>query len=171
MAENLYCPRCAASFAVGTAFCRTCGLELGGVAKIVQGDDGEAPVRTVRPNFRLMTIGVAMFILSLVVGLVFGALKEFQLFDPRYGKAIFFAFVAVSMLTLGLGFVFPTRKFSKRKVADPDINVDRGTSPLPRSLPDTPAHAGTAFSSFDKRADEAELQPASVTERTTRNLD
>lgn len=172
MAEQLYCPRCGKQLNEGTSYCRTCGLSLDGVSNIVSGESESKPVVTRRPNFKLFRIGIALFILGLVIGLINGALKDFELFPQSYGKLIFMLFVAVGMLTLGAGFLFPTKKYTKRKPStvstDPDNKLD--TSPLAGSLNE--ARPDLDNVQFPKDDREFEKIPVpSVTEHTTRNLD
>ncbi len=164
MAEDLYCPRCGKEFASETSFCRTCGLSLDGVSQIVNGEAETAPEMVSRPNFKLMRVGIGLFILGLVIGLVNGALKDFGLFPQAYGKLVFMAMVALGMLMLGAGFLFPTKQYKKRKSST-------------RSKPDqvepreqlNPARANDIVFPTNTR----ELEPVavgSVTENTTRNL-
>lgn len=171
MADNLYCPRCGKQFTEGTSFCRTCGLSLDGVSQIVSGEDESKPVVTRRPNFKLFRIGISLFILGLVIGLINGALKDFELFPQSYGKLVFMLFVAAGMLTLGAGFLFPKKKYTKQKPssASPDTGVKLDTAPLARSL--NTAHTSADDIVFPKDDREIEKNPAaSVTEHTTRNL-
>lgn len=171
MVDNLYCPRCGKPFSSDTGYCRTCGLSLDGVSQIVSGEAESKPVVTRRPNFKLFQIGIALIILGLVIGLINGALRDFELFPQSYGKLIFMLFVAVGMLTLGAGFLFPTKKYAKpkpRKRSDTDVRSD--TSPLPQQL--EPAQASVNDIEFRKDGLEFEKVPVgSVTEETTRNLD
>ena len=146
MSENLYCPRCGKQFSSGTAYCRTCGLSLDGVSKIVTGEAADAPITTSRPNFKVMRIGIGLFILGLAIGLINGAVRDLGLYPDAYGKMVFLALVAVGMLTLGAGFLFPTKKYTKRK---PSASIDRSasdtgldTAPLAGQL--SPAEAGVA---------------------------
>lgn len=156
----MYCPRCSKQFDPGTSYCRTCGLALDGVSDIVSGQAESEPIVTRRPNFKLFRIGIGVFILGLVIGLINGALKDFELFPQSYGKLIFMLFVAAGMLTLGAGFLFPTKKYSKRKPSE------LGASKKPQLA--EPKHANDIVFPADTR----ELEPvASVTEHTTRDLD
>ena len=171
MTDNLYCPRCGKEFSVETVFCRTCGLSLDGVSQIVSGEDENKPVVTRRPNFKLFRVGIALFILGLVFGLINGALKDFELFPQSYGKLIFMLFVAAGMLTLGAGFLFPTKKYTKQKpstaAADTDTKLD--TAPLAASL--NSGNANVNDVQFPKADREFEKLPVpSVTEHTTRDL-
>ena len=171
MADNLYCPRCGKQFTDGTSFCRTCGLSLDGVSQIVSGEDDSKPVITRRPNFKLFRIGISLFILGLVIGLINGALKDFELFPQSYGKLVFMLFVAAGMLMLGAGFLFPTKKYTKRKPptvpADTDVKLD--TAPLAGSLNAARTDANDIVLPNDDREFE-KVPAASVTEHTTRNL-
>ena len=101
MTENMYCPRCGKQFLSETSYCRTCGLSLASVVDLVVGDKESAPIVTSRPNFKLFRIGIALFIIGLVIGLINGALKDFQLYPDSYGKLLFMITVAAGMLTLG----------------------------------------------------------------------
>lgn len=171
MADNLYCPRCGKQFNRETVFCRTCGLSLDGVSQIVSGEDESKPVVTRRPNFKLFRIGISLFILGLVIGLINGALKDFGLFPESYGKMIFMLFVAAGMLTLGAGFLFPTKKYTKRQpstaAGHSDVKLD--TAPLAGSL--NAALTGVNDIVFPKDDREFEKLPVpSVTEHTTRDL-
>ncbi|MBK6723691.1 MAG: ECF transporter S component [Acidobacteria bacterium] len=170
MADNLYCPRCSNQFSDGTSYCRSCGLSLDAVSKIVNGEAETAPEITTRPNFKLMRLGVGLFILGLVIGLINGALRDFALYPDSYGKMLFMVIVAAGMLMLGAGFVFPTKKYKKRKVAvtaDQDAQVKLDTSPLVGKLEEA------RFSANDidfPTSDREKVPVGSVTEHTTRNL-
>ncbi len=166
MAEDLYCPRCGKGFASETSFCRTCGLSLDGVSEIVNGEAESAPEMVSRPNFKLMRFGIGLFIFGLVIGLLNGALKDFNLFPQAYGKFVFMAMVALGMLMLGAGFLFPKKQYKKQKPSlkgEPKLR----TAPLNEQL--NPANANDIVFPIDTR----ELKPVavgSVTEGTTRNL-
>ena len=170
MAEKLYCPRCGSQFTGDISYCRTCGLSLDGVSEIVKGEAESKPVVTRRPNFKLFQIGIALFILGLVIGLINGALRDFELFPQAYGKLVFMLFVAAGMLTLGAGFLFPTKKYSKPK---PSKRADDHTSPDTSPLAGQLNAAGASINDleFRKGGRQAEEMPVgSVTEGTTRDL-
>lgn len=173
MTDDLYCPRCAKPFTSETSYCRTCGLALDRVSKIVSGDAQNAPVTTYRPNFKLMRIGIGLFIFGVAVGLINGAVRDLGLFPDAYGKMVFLAIVAVGMLTMGAGFVFPTKKYAKRKPspvpdeAGPDVGRD--TASLAGQLNSAQAGVGIDFPTV-KREPVMAGRP-SVTEHTTRNLE
>ncbi|MEQ1642724.1 MAG: hypothetical protein ABL959_04695 [Pyrinomonadaceae bacterium] len=166
MADNLYCPRCSNQFSDGTSYCRKCGLSLDAVSKIVTGEAASAPEIQTRPNFKLMRLGIGLFILGLVIGLINGALRDFGLYPDAYGKMLFMVIVAAGMLLLGAGFVFPTKKYKKRKVTEePEIKLD--TSPLAGQLEAARLNVNEV-DSFNN--DRENVPVASVTEHTTRNL-
>jgi len=169
MAENLYCPRCGNKFATETLFCRTCGLALDGVSKIVSGDADNAPVTVRRPNFAAFRLGIGLFIIGLVIGLLNGALKDLELFPQVYGKMIFLAFIAAGLLSFGAAVAFPTKKYAKpkRPQPKPGMPTELNTAPLARELsPSIPEEID-----FPKDHREAvTADPHSVTEHTTRNL-
>jgi hypothetical protein len=175
MAENLFCPRCGKQFGNQTSFCRTCGLSLAPVVEVVNGDVENKPVVTRRPNFKLFQIGIALFIFGMVIGLINGALKDFELFPQSYGKLVFLLFIAAGLLTLGAGFLFPTKKYTKHKPSsqstvpvDADTSLD--TAPFPHSLNE----ARTNVNDFEFPKDDREFDKfpvASVTDHTTRNLE
>jgi hypothetical protein len=169
MAENLYCPRCAKPFTTDTSYCRTCGLELGGVAKIVKGDAENAPVTVSRPNFNGIRYGVVLFIIGLVIGLLNGALRDFALFPDKWGKVVFFMFIAAGLLAMGSAFVFPTKRYRKRKPADSPAELE--TAPLAGELsPADTAELDPIVFPKDRR-EPVMAEPGSITERTTRNLE
>ena len=166
MNKDLYCPRCGKQFTSETSFCRTCGLSLGGVSEIVNGESETAPEMVSRPNFKLMRFGIGLFIFGLVIGLINGALKDFDLFPQAYGKFVFMAMVALGMLMLGAGFLFPTKQYKKRKPASRTQTPD--TAPSKEKL--NPASVSDII--FPIETNELEPVPVgSVTENTTRNLD
>lgn len=171
MSGKIYCPRCGKQAPSETSFCRDCGLALDGVSNIVNADAASAPEMTTRPNFKVMRLGIGLFILGLVIGLLDGAVKELGLFPAAYGKVVFLTIVAAGMLTLGAGFLFPVKVFKKRKrtSTDSDVANSLDTGPLDTQLP--PATMNDAYISFPKDSREhAAAEPASVTENTTRNL-
>ncbi|MEQ1924449.1 MAG: hypothetical protein ABL952_18275, partial [Pyrinomonadaceae bacterium] len=135
MADDLYCPRCSNRFSDGTSYCRHCGLSLDGVTKIVNGDAENAPEVVTRPNFKLFRLGIGLFILGLVIGLINGALRDFGLYPDAYGKMLFMVIVAAGMLMLGAGFLFPTKRYTKQKASEasePAVKLD--TAPLAGQL-------------------------------------
>lgn len=172
MPEKLYCPRCATQSSSETSFCRKCGLALDGVSEIVTGEAANAPVMTSRPNFKVIRLGFGLFIFGMVIGLLNGAIRELDLFPQSYGKVIFLTMIAVGMLTMGLGIVFPTKKYTKRKpsksTAQSESAIAADTSPLARQL-NSPGPSANDFD-FPKREFES-VTVGSVTEPTTRNLD
>ena len=165
MAENLYCPRCGKQFTVETSYCRTCGLSLDSVVDLVVGEKESAPIVTSRPNFKLFRIGFAIFIFGLVIGLINGAMKDFQLYPDSFGKLLFLVTVAAGMLTLGAGFLFPTKKYTKRKANGANSTEQSSVAELDAAKFDA------NVVEFQSKASRFEKVPVpSVTERTTRNL-
>ena len=174
MAENLYCPRCATGFTAGTGYCRTCGLSLDGVASIVSGEAESAPVRVWRPNFNFIRYGIGLFIFGLVVGLIHGILKDFNLYPERYGKALFLAIIALGMLMLGSAFVFSTTKYKKSaQPSAPDQPSELDTAPLAAELPaaKTADLVNPVIDFPAARREPLGVERPSVTEHTTRNLE
>lgn len=173
MADNLYCPRCSNQFSHGTSYCRSCGLSLDAVSKIVKGEAENAPEITTRPNFKLMRLGIGLFILGLVIGLVNGALRDFGLYPDAYGKMLFMVIVAAGMLMVGAGFLFPRKTYKKREALAEDDHHDPSktfnTAPLAGEL--NPASVDADPIKFPTNTLIPENQPVgSVTESTTRNL-
>lgn len=171
MADKLFCPRCGNRFVADISYCRTCGLSLDGVSEIVNGEAASAPEVRTRPNFKLFRLGIGLFILGLVVGLINGALRDFELYPNSYGKTLFLAIIAVGMLLLGAGFVFPTKRYAKRKPGETTGSKARlDTAPLAGQL-STPAN-DIDFLEFPNDHRDLEAVPVgSVTEQTTRNLE
>jgi hypothetical protein len=165
MVDYLYCPRCGKQFCGETSFCRTCGLSLDGVSEIVHGESETAPEMVSRPNFKLIRVGIGLFIFGLVIGLLNGALKDFELFPQAYGRFVFLAIIALGMLMLGAGFLFPTKQYKKRKPISRKPTPDTGP-------PKEQLNAAT-LRDIVFPIDTRELDPiavGSVTEGTTRSL-
>lgn len=171
MSGKIYCPRCGKQAPTETSFCRDCGLALDGVATIVNADAANTPETTTKPNFNMIRVGIALFILGTVLGLVNVIVRDLDLFPEIYGKAIFLSFVIAGLLSIGMSFLFPQRVYKKRKrtIADVDFADALSTSPLREQLP--PAKSIDADISFPEDGRErAAAEPASVTENTTRHL-
>jgi len=172
MADDLYCPRCSNRFSIDTSYCRSCGLSLDDVSKIVTGEAETAPEIQTRPNFKLFRLGMGLFIFGMVIGLINGALKDYELYPNSYGKTLFLVIIAAGMLLLGAGFVFPTKKYKKPKVSEPNIvdaDVELDTSPLAGKLEAARVSANDLDFPKDDREPE-KIPVGSVTEHTTRNL-
>ncbi len=173
MEDHLYCPRCSNQFGDGTSYCRNCGLSLDAVSKIVNGEAANAPEIQTRPNFKLMRLGIGLFILGLVIGLINGALRDFGLYPDSYGKMLFLVIVAAGMLLLGAGFVFPKKTYKKRKALAADEHQAQSTpfntTPLAGELNAASVDADPI--QFPTNTPIPENQPVgSVTESTTRQL-
>ena len=166
MAEHYYCPRCGNKFEKATLYCRTCGLSLEGVSEIVSGDADNAPVTVRRPNFAAFRLGVGLFIVGLIIGLLNGALKDFDLFPQAYGKMIFLTFIAAGMLCFGFAVAFPTKKYTKpkRSTQKAEFPAELNTSPLAGEL------ASSVSEEINFPKSDRVAEPRSVTEHTTRNL-
>ncbi len=167
MTNHLYCPRCGKQFSPETIYCRSCGLSLDGVSKIVSGEADDAPEMTSRPNWKLMRVGIGLFILGLVIGLANGAIRDFELFPQAYGKVVFMAMVALGMLMLGAGFLFPTKQYKKRRSRSqtaPDLEAASLREQLNAQAADD-----LVFPIETRELDP--IAVGSVTENTTRNLD
>ena len=168
MADNLYCPRCSNRFSVDTSYCRSCGLSLEAVSKIVTGEAANAPEIHTRPNFKLMRLGIGLFVLGLVIGLINGALRDFGLYPDSYGKMLFMVIVAAGMLMLGAGFILPKKTYKKRSsLQNEPMYLD--TAPLAGELNAARVEGGGIRFPANRRV--PDNQPAgSVTESTTRDL-
>jgi len=163
----MFCPRCAKKSDPNTSFCRTCGLSLGEVRAIVTGESASEPEFKYRPNFKIMQIGIAIFILGMVVALASAALTSAFGFNKEIGKAIFLTIIAIGMLLLGLGFVFPTKRYVKRR-SNVESTADLEnlmTGPLRNELNSSPA---STFVHDTRQPVHADVP--SVTEHTTRQL-
>jgi len=161
----MYCPRCSNEFSDAVAYCRSCGLGLDDVSKIVAGEADNAPEMVSRPNSKLMRIGVGLFIFGTVIGLANAAVRDFDLFPQAYGKFVFMAIVASGLLLLAIGFLFPKKQYKKRKPSS--ISPAFHTASHKDRL--NPATVDDIILPLDTR----ELEPVafgSVTENTTRNL-
>lgn len=171
MTETFYCPRCAANANDNVAFCRNCGLPLAEVKGIVTGNAANSPETTTRPNFNMIRVGLALFILGTVIGLVNVIVRDLGLFPEIYGKAICLIFVSAGLLSIGTSFLFPVKVYKKRnrKDTDADFAMSLDTGPLDSQLP--PAAINDTDISFPKDSrEQSAAEPTSVTENTTRQL-
>ena len=116
----MYCPRCASEFNPNTSFCRTCGLALDGVDKIVTGDAANAPEVRKRPRGDAIRMGIGLFMFGTVIGLANIVVRDLALFPELYGKILFLTMVIVGLLTIGIGFVFPKKQFIKKERHTPE---------------------------------------------------
>lgn len=170
----MHCPRCGNQFSSGTAYCRTCGLSLDGVSEIVHGESASAPEITSQPNLKIMRLGGGIFILGVAFALITRILRGLELFPESYGLLVFLVFSTVAILTLGVGLLFPAKKYTKRKpaqsTAPSELDLVSGTPPLTARL--NAASPAVNDIDFPKAGREPEKMPVgSVTEHTTRNLE
>lgn len=167
MAENLYCPRCGKQFGIETSYCRTCGLSLDGVSEIVTGETATAPEVRTGPNNTAIRIGVGLFILGTALGLANVLVRELNLFPEIYGKMIFISFVIAGLVSMGLSFVFPQKRYVKKGRTNKDETVETGRDLSTAELDQLPSADRNIddFISPDSRR-----KPDSVTEHTTRQL-
>ena len=168
----MFCPRCAKKFEADTSYCRTCGLSLDEVRRILSGEADTEPEIRRRPNFSLMQAGIAIFILGMVVALGNAALSTAIGFRPDIGKVIFLSMIAIGMLFLGLGFVFPrTRYIANRSKQDKELESTpaKSTSRLKARLEEPrEAFLDVEFPKDDREP--VNIEVSSVTEHTTRQL-
>jgi len=166
----MFCPRCAKKSDPNTSFCRTCGLSLDEVRAIVTGESASEPEFRYRPNFKIMQAGIAIFILGMVVALGNAALSTAFGFNKNIGTVIFLTMIAIGMAFLGIGFVFPQKRYAKRRPnfsSKEDIELE--TSPLSPELAEGLELANDVEFPKDRRARSHAGMP-SVTEHTTRQL-
>ncbi|HYJ92897.1 MAG TPA: hypothetical protein VEV84_16415 [Pyrinomonadaceae bacterium] len=163
----MYCPRCSKEFAKGTSYCRTCGLSLDGVVEIVTGDAENEPEIRSGPNGKLMRAGIGSFILGSVIGLSTPVFKNLELFGAAgIASYIFLGSIMLGIILLGIGFVFPQKRYIRKKG---------------EALSGTEDYEGlatgrlTSLPSADRNVDDIlfptkSREPDSVTEDTTRQL-
>jgi hypothetical protein len=162
----MYCPRCAKEFESGTSYCRTCGLSLDGVATIVKGEAETEPEFKTGPNRDLMRIGFGCFIFGIVIALGNALVRDLGLWPYDFGKYVFLILVMVGMLLLGVGIVFPKKRYVKRKrstLPERDEEKQLRTNRLDQ-LPHAKRSVDDLVSQVRSR------EPGSVTEPTTRQL-
>ncbi|MEP7148475.1 MAG: hypothetical protein ABI857_06285 [Acidobacteriota bacterium] len=163
----MYCPRCANGFQKATAYCRSCGLSLDGVSRIVTGEAASAPALRRSPNSFALRTGLALFLIGTVLGLANLIVRELGIFPEIYGKIVFLTFVALGLLAMGASVVFPSKTYVKPKFGDKARGLE--TAPLPEQL------AAPGINSIDdgflnKDRASVSVEPGSVTENTTRQL-
>ena len=120
-----------------------------------------------------MQIGISIFILGMFVALANAALSTAIGFNKDIGKAIFLAIIAVGMLFLGLGFIFPQKHYTKRRtkapLAEDETEPDRMTSSLNNVLANGQESAHEIEFPKDER-EPIHAEIPSVTEHTTSQL-
>lgn len=164
----MYCPRCSRESSLGTGYCRTCGLSLEGVAEIVKGEAESEPEIRTGPNSRLMRAAIGSFILGSVVGLAIPLFKNLELFAAAaIARYVFLIIIMLALLLLGVGTVFPQKRYIKKKRSEPGSETDENRIPAAGRLDLLP--------SSDRSVDEILMpdgsrEPDSVTEHTTRRL-
>ncbi len=167
MPEKMYCPRCANGFQEGTAYCRSCGLSLDGVSRIVTGEAASAPAMRRRPNSFALRTGLALFLIGTVLGMANLVVRDLGIFPEIYGKIVFLTFVALGLLGIGSAVVFPSKKYVKPKREDMPRGLE--TAPLPEQLSEPGINnIENAFPNADRSR--LSVEPGSVTEKTTRQL-
>ena len=163
----MYCPRCSKEFVPGTSYCRTCGLSLGGVAEIVTGDAENEPEIKSGPNGKLTRAGIGTFILGSVIGLSIPIFKNLELFTAvGVARYTFLALIMLGILLLGAGFLFPQKRYIRKKgiaLSGTEDNGGLATGPL-TSLPSAERSVDDLLIPQNSR------EPDSVTENTTRHL-
>jgi hypothetical protein len=151
----MFCPKCGTESATGLNFCRRCGLSLQRVSTALStefsadelkptGAD-EARRRALRRAFRLLPLGVVLF----VVGIIFAVLGS-DLLKVQAVETAGVVMILLGMLAGGIGFLNP-------ELYQKAMGVGR-----PRELPEKPKPAlpDAPFA----------VEMPSVTEATTRNL-
>lgn len=174
MVENLYCPRCGKQFGGEISYCRTCGLSLDGVSEIVSGDAVNAPVTSTRPNPTAIRLGIGLFLLGTILGLIHLAIRDLDLFPEIYGKAVFFILIAAGLLSMGAAAVFPSKKYTKRKdsnsISESDSPSRFDAAPMAGQLSSANPAEYDIGGLLDGR-EPVRAERGSVTEHTTRNLE
>lgn len=113
-----------------------------------------------------MRYGIAFFILGTVIALANAMIKDLGLFPEAIGKYIFTSFVILGMLLIGIGVIFPQKRYLKKKrraASASDQQIKLATAHLDR-LPSADRNIDDIPSISNTR------EPDSVTEHTTRQL-
>jgi hypothetical protein len=163
----MHCPRCATEFSSGLKYCRSCGLDLRGVASIVEGRPREP-----RGDARhAMGCGVVFLVVGMAAAILNAMLATAINIPDKYGKVIFMAFLAIGMLLIGGGLAAGIAgvgrgRARRSKADDGDIGSGRtlDTAELDAQLPPSRAVPVENFAATPREA------VGSVTEHTTRQL-
>jgi len=159
----MFCPKCGVATSEDAVYCRSCGLSLIPIAEMVAGEPLErGSALGIRSREGIGRLGLATFILGLVVALLNAAFSKQFDFPDLYGKTIFLTLIAVGMLVMALSLFLPSYRRTRHKSAPS------------RTVPEA---AVTVRLQPAAAADEArmglvrDLDPVpSVTDHTTRNL-
>ncbi len=163
----MYCPRCSKEFESATSYCRTCGLSLEGVSEIVQGEAESEPEIRSGPNSKLTRIGIGVAFLGMFSGLCVALFVSVGLESAAaVAKVMFILLVMAGLLIIGTGFVFPQKRYVKKR-QKVSANAEEGGRLATVNLEQLPS-ADQSLDNFVFPADSRE--PDSVTEHTTRQL-
>ena len=176
----MHCPRCGSRFDEGVRFCRGCGLSLSGVTDLVaiNDPDKEKPaepcdLNTYRSEVAMQGVGLIVF--GVILWLINGGLRSYELYPERWGKIVFLFFIGMGVLRLlyaaagAGGAAGQARREARRRrweAWETGESVDETTRLAPELV-------GTASrpitNELFKRRDPVAAAP-SVTEHTTRQL-
>src|SRR5689334_14327897 len=86
----MFCANCGLESSDGAVYCRSCGLSLPGVAALVTGEPlNDGLVGGIRSREGMGRLGLATFILGLVIALLNAAFSKLLGFPDTYGTAVF----------------------------------------------------------------------------------
>jgi len=164
----MYCPRCATEFASGLKYCRNCGLDLRGVAQLVEGPRaGECS----RLGPGLIRAGISFMVLGLIVALSNVLFVKAFGWPETYGLMGFLILFIIGLACIGGAFLFgDLSSLSGRSRRRWDADLDRDLA-LDRTEPARELSPASTTPISDFVADTRRpVTIGSVTEHTTRQL-
>lgn len=171
----MFCPKCGTSNPDDGKFCRSCGVDLGGVSAVMSGDLVANPADAMSCDKRRIRDPHEMYataIRNIVFGVGFAVIAlALALTGVAGGRAWWWAmlFPAVSFLAKGIS---DCVRYSKMDI--PPRGISQNYAPQlnqPYSNPGLPPTRTEYVSNNDPRYKTGDLVPPSVTDTTTRHLE
>jgi len=136
------------------------------VTAIVKGEAETEPEFKTGPNRDLMRIGMGCFIFGIVIALGNALVRDLGLWPYDLGKYVFLMLVMIGMLLLGVGLVFPKKRYVKKRLGTvPKSKLEKElTTGRFEELPSAERSVDDIVSNVRSR------EPDSVIEPTTRQL-
>ena len=176
----MFCPQCGQErTSHATSFCSRCGFLLTGVSDLLQ----TGGIRTIEeggsPRSRGIRMGIFMLLLTVVIAPIMGILSVFLFRAAPWPMGVtMFLIGGAGLLRIAYAVMFEsnTKKTSLRESKTSDLIEELPIEGNPNVAGSLPPQRETTASTYSRPAagiwlDTNELEPASVTENTTKLLE